>query len=185
MLRTLNPSQYSEKTNRASAMKVIEYVNQATIQILDLEKEKCPARAFMVKPAGASDWEVAILNSSGSEANATEIAELFGEHLKYESDVLDFCDYTAFCDDEKIEGAKLVGQAYIGFEKFENVQDCPAYYIPGEETQIEAPKTFKNGTYETMKCWGKLYIDANGTKAPDVEGQDVFVYGLGESGIVR
>lgn len=185
MIQTLKPEKYSQKTNQASAMKVIEYVNQASVQIMDLEKEKCPARSFMVKPAGTSTWEFAILNDSGSTASAQEVAELFGEHLKYESDILDFCDYTDFCTNDDIKGAKLAGEAYIGFELFDSVDDCPAYYFPGDENQTPAPKITEGGIEQTRKCWGKLYIDANGQKGPDTEGQDIFVFGLAQDGIVR
>lgn len=187
MIGALNPKKYDEKTNTASLMKTLEFISQASVQIMDMEDAKCPARSFMIKPAGSAAWEFAILNSSGSSASAQEVAELFGEHLKYESNIISFCDYTSYCSDSNIKGAKLPNGAYIGFEITSTVQDCPAYRMPYEETDTPAPTKYSKstGTFETAKCWGKLYIDTNGLKSPDTLGQDVYVFGLGENGIEK
>ena len=188
LIQTLNPNRYSEKTNIANARKAIELIKQATSQMIELEKEQIPTGTFMTRPAGSDSWEITILNEDGNDASVEDIVNLFGNYIKYESDVIDFCNFTSFCNNENVKGAKVAGGIYIGFEKFDDtdIDDCPAYYMPNSENQISAPTTLDKTTGEFDKvkqCWGKVYIDVNGIKGPDTEGQDVFVYGLGEYGM--
>ena len=126
------------------------------------------------------------MNSANSDkATSQDLVNLFKNHIKYESDVVNFCDNTSYCSDTNIKGAKVAGGAYIGFSKYDSIKDCPAYYMPGVQGQLSAPKSFTNGASVTKKCWGELYMDVNGIKGPDTIGQDVFVYGLGEYGIEK
>ncbi|MBQ4647071.1 MAG: type II secretion system protein [Candidatus Gastranaerophilales bacterium] len=188
LIQTLKPQKYYEQTNLANAYKAVEIINQATTQITSSEPTQCPTGTFTYKLPGKTDVEFAILKSSGSsEAEVEDIVALFGNHIKYEADSLNFCDFTGFCNDSDIKGARIAGGIYIGFEKFSEVDDCPDYFTPGEATKISAPQKYNplTNTQSPVQCWGKVYIDVNGTKGPDTEGQDVFVYGLGEFGIVK
>lgn len=188
LMVSVRPDKFRDETNLANARKAIEFINQASASIMDLEKEQCPAGKFMVKPAGAATWEFALLDSEGKEADSDDIAELFGNHLKYETSVGDFCAATGNCiEDVTISGAKVIGDVYIGFEKFEDIQDCPAYRIPGESADTSAPTKFnpKTGAQEALQCWGRLYIDVDYKDTRNTIGQDLYIYGLGENGIVR
>ena len=188
LIQTLNPNRYSEKTNIANARKGLELIKQASAQMLGLEKEQLPTSSYMIKMPGSDKWELSILNESKTDATTEDLVNLFGKYIKFESDVINFCDYTSFCDNEEIKGARVAGGIYIGFEMFDenDIDDCPAYYMPNVENQIDAPHTMDKttGEFDEIKqCWGKVYIDVNGTKGPDEEGKDVFVYGLGEYGV--
>lgn len=185
MVQAINPKKFNEKTNKASGIKAINFVEQACAQILDLETTQAPASRFMVKPAGGS-WEFAIYNTDGTtSADSLALATLFGNHLKYESGILNFCDNTSYCSDTSIQGARVAGGVYIGFEKLNSIVSCPAYRMPGETTDNPAPQEFDNGSYTAKQCWGKLYVDVNGKDAPNQYGQDVFIYGLGEYGLEK
>lgn len=183
ILRTIKPSDYDEKANIAHGQKLFANIENAAVQLLANETTQCPAGSFMVKPAGGS-FEFATKKADGTAADAAAIVDLFGGYLKYETESLNFCDYTASCSDT-ISGAKLAGGAYIGFVKYDSIKDCPEYFIAGDETKHPAPKSFDNGAFVNKKCWGEVRIDVNGKKGPDTEGKDVFIYGLGEYGIEK
>ena len=186
MTTTLKPKKYSEQANIAQAQKTLTLVEQIMVQITQNEPVQCPDGKFMVKPAGTTIWEFAIKKADGvSEANSQDLVTLFSKHIKYETGVLNFCDYTNSCSDDEIKGAKIAGGAYIGFYKYSNVGDCPSYYIAGEETQYSAPTRFVDGVQEARQCWGEIHIDVNGLNGQDELGKDVFVYGLGEYTIER
>lgn len=170
MIKNVKTKDFTEKTYIASAFKAFESVQQASVKIRDSETESCPTGSFMVNVAG--DWEYTLVNSSGINANTEEVLNLYGNYLKFENIGINFCDYTSFCSDEEIKGAKLPGNMYIGFEVTE-IEDCPDYYMPNTATII-------NGS---GKCWGKLYVDVDGTKGPNTLGKDVYVIGLNESGL--
>lgn len=179
MIQTINPKKFDEKANQANAIKAINFIEQACAQILDLETTQVPASRFMVKPAGGS-WEYA-----STATTSSALVALFGNHLKYESGEVNFCDNTSYCSDTKIKGARVAGGIYIGFEILGEIKPCPAYRMPGESADNPAPQVFNNGSYTAKQCWGKLYIDVNGKDAPNTYGKDVFVYGLGEYGIEK
>lgn len=188
MITTIKPNKYREDINLANARKAIEFINQASVQIMDLEKDRCPSRAFMVKPAGTSTWEFDVLDEDGDAADADAVAALFGDYIKYETDVIDFCAATSACPSGVIaKGARVAGDIYIGFEKFASIQDCPGYRLPGETTDTAAPTRLnvRTGNQEAVKCWGKVYIDVDYKDTRNLVGDDLYVYGLGETGIAK
>ena len=188
MFTNLKGQNFSEKETTAKITKVLNFIEQANSQILEIENIQCPMNAFMVKPSGATDWEFAIYNTSGSSlATTSEIINLYEKYIKYETNVLNFCDYTGYCSSNSIIGAKVSGDIYFGIEKFNSISDCSSYRMPNETTDNPAPTKFnpKTGTNDKVKCWGKLYVDINGTKDPNTYGDDVFIFNLGQYGIVK
>ena len=188
MLTAIKGQNFSEKERTAKITKVLNFIEQANSSIIELENKQCPTGSFMIKPAGATSWEFSIYNPSGSAlASATEIVNLYEKYIKYETNVLNFCDYTNYCSNNAIIGAKVSGDIYFGIEKFTSISDCSSYRMPNEATDNPAPTKFnpKTGTNDKVKCWGKLYIDINGTQDPNTYGDDVFIFNLGEYGIVK
>lgn len=185
MMVTVKPDKFRKDVNLANARKAIEFINQAAVQILDLEHTQCPSGAFMVKPAGTSAWEF-----DCNTANSTAIATLFGNYIKYETSVIDFCAATGACPSgtaaNTIMGARTTGDIYIGFEKT-NIGNCPAYRIPGETTDTAVPTKLnvRTGNPELVQCWGKVYIDVDYKDKRNTIGDDLYVYGLGQYGIVK
>ncbi len=191
MMVTVRPDKFREDVNLANARKAIEFINQAAVQIMDLEHVQCPSSAFMVKPAGTSTWEFDLLDEDGDAADSEAIAALFGNYMKYETGIVDFCAATGACPSgtaaNTIMGARTTGDIYIGFEKFANIGNCPAYRIPGETTDTAAPKSLnvRTGDQESVQCWGKIYIDVDYKDTRNIIGDDLYVYGLGQYGIVK
>lgn len=191
MMVTVKPDKFREDINLANARKAIEFINQAAVQIMDLERIQCPSRAFMVKPAGLATWEFDLLDEDGDPADSEAIAALFGNYIKYETGIIDFCAATEACADgttaNTIMGARTTGDIYIGFEKFDNIEDCPAYRIPGEITDTAAPTKLnvRTGNQDAVQCWGKIYIDVDYKDTRNIIGDDLYIYGLGETGIVK
>jgi len=181
MIQAFNPKKYQEKTNKAAALKAIEFTNQATAQMLDNE-DNFPTASWMIKTGGLNSWEY-----TSTATTSTDIIGLYEEFLKFEGGVINFCDKSGYCDDDKIKGAKVAGGTYFGIEKFDAITDCPSYRMPYEETDSPAPSEFdpKTATYTTKKCWGKVYLDINGSSGPDELGKDVYVFGMGEFGLER
>ena len=171
MIKNIKTKDFTEKGYIASAYKALESVQQASLQICELETTSCPMQSYMVNVAG--DWEYTIVNASGTNANTEEILNLYDNYLKLEDTGINFCDYTPYCNSDSIKGAKIAGNGYIGFEVTE-VQTCPDYYLPNSTTLMKGEG----------KCWGKFYFDADGKKGPNELGKDVFVFGLGERGLV-
>lgn len=187
LLTTINNKSLDDKTSIAQAYKVLDSFEQASAKIRDMEPDKCPTGAFIAEVTGS--YEFALINSDGTTMNTAQVYELYSKYLKFSNtSPIDFCANTGYCtlvneaaeDDEdkidtnNIKGAKLPTGAYIGFE-VTGIADCPDYYLP----EYEDIKTGEG------KCWGKLYVDTNGTKEPNELGKDVFIFGLGEGGIVR
>ena len=184
ILQTVKPNTYDDKTNTAHAQKIYATLDNAAAQIIANERVQCPEGRFMVRPAGGS-WEFVTKKTNGTDnADAAALVSLFGKYIKYEIDSLNFCDYTTACNSD-IEGAKVVGGAYIGFTVYSDITDCPAYYVPGDNVQHPAPTMFEGGSMVNKKCWGEVRVDVNGIKGPDIVGNDVFTFGLGELGIER
>lgn len=185
MIRVLKPDAHNEKAYYAKAQKMINVLDEMFLNIANNEKTQCPASKYMVKLSG-SDWEFATMKSDGVNLIDSEgLVNLFSNYIKYEVDLLDFCDYSTICSSEDIKGAKVAGGTYIGFNIYENIKDCPAYRLPGAQEEMPAPKEFVNGVFQTKKCWGEVYIDVDGKKSEDTIGKDTFVLGLGEFGIEK
>ncbi len=170
MVQNVKTKDFKEQGYIANALKIAENIQQASLKIREIEKTNCPMASFMVDIMGT--WEYALINSSGNNATASDVINLYAKYIKFENTGLKFCDYTSYCSDDKIIGAKVPPESYIGIEVI-SVSDCPSYYIPGSTTT----------TPGKGKCWGKLYIDVDGNKGPNQLGKDVFVYGLNEIGV--
>lgn len=170
MVQNVKTKDFTEKGYVANALKIIENVQQASLKIREIEKTNCPMASFMINIMDT--WEYALVNSSGNSASATDVINLYAKYLKFENKGLKFCDYTSYCSNDNIIGAKIPPGSYIGIE-ITSIANCPSYYVPGSTTT----------TPGKGKCWGKLYIDVDGNKGPNQHGKDVFVYGLNEIGI--
>lgn len=187
MLNSFKSKDYKEETNKILAKKTISQFEQATTDMINKNKDNFPAGSWMVKVPGASDYIFAVKKSgSSTDASATDIINLYENYLKYETSVINFCDYSDVCTSSEIKGARLAGGVYFGIEKTD-IEDCPAYRLFEENRIYETPKKYniKTKEYEPKKCWGKLYIDVNGSDIPNIEGEDIFVFGMGEYGIER
>ncbi|MBR5304698.1 MAG: prepilin-type N-terminal cleavage/methylation domain-containing protein [Candidatus Gastranaerophilales bacterium] len=184
-LKVLKPDAYKEKAYIAQGQKIISVLDGAFFQIMHSEKKQCPLSKYMAKPIGGN-WEFTIMEPDGvSLANSEALVNLFAKHIKYEIDNLDFCDYSSICSSDAIKGAKLAGGTYIGFNIYEDIEDCPSYRLPGVPEEISAPSEYVDNVQQTKKCWGEIYIDLDGKKGADVIGQDAFILGLGEYGIEK
>ena len=190
MIKNIRLDEYSQKELIANGQKAIQFVEQGFTQIKAQEAENCPTHTFMHKVGGT--YEYTLFSSGGNYASASDVISMLENHLKTESTGFQFCSNTSYCSNTEIVGAKMPGDIYIGVEVLMSSTsttptDCPQYYMPGETTPSPAPTVFNKstGNFETDKCWGKVYIDTNGTKGPDALGQDVFVFGLNSQGVAR
>ena len=172
--------------------KMMGVFEKASAQIRDLEHELCPTNSFMSKLPG-STYEFSLVNETGSEATSEDVVNLFGKYLKYQDDVADFCTYSDYCttaglSEGKIFGAGIGGDIYFGIEILDDIDDCPSYRMPNDETgptKFNPKYTNDDDKDEEVQCWGKLYIDVNGKNPSNTYGDDVYVFGLGEFGIVK
>lgn len=186
VIRNIKHQDYTLKAQTILAQKIVRNVEEAIVRILEAEKTQCPSGKFMVKPVGY-DWEFATKKTDGTTAaNSTALVELFGKYLKYDSGVINFCDMSS-CSSTSIKGAKLAGGGYIGIEILSSISDCAEYSLPGTDETLPAPVEFMNGSMQTKKCWGKLYINTTkvGSSSDIVTGQEEFILNLGEYGIEK
>jgi len=202
MITILDKSSMDEDINTAKAYQAFEAVQQGSAKILSTETiynadegtAYCPEGKFLTKvlasnTATATDrytYEYAIVKGADASTAATkaDVLELYKKYIRFDDRKADlnFCTYSNYCDstNTNITGGKLAGTTYIGFEVFGDtaLQDCPnTYYLPQSGELI----TKTEGT--TGKCWGKVYVDVDGKKGEGALGKDVFIWGLGESGI--
>lgn len=183
LARVMKSNNYKEKGNTLMAYKAIETVSSVSSQIRQTETEVLPTGKFMIKNAGGT-YEYAVLSTDGGGklAPVTELAGMFGDYMKKDGSVINFCSVSGACSNNNIKGFRLPGDLYIGFELFSAPADCPSFYMPDNKTTaISAGKNF-DGT--TKKCWGKLYIDTNGAKGPNTLNEDYYVFGMDENGVV-
>ena len=188
ILKNVRPDNMKPKEMTAMAFKAIRAVEHAMGSVMEIDKTNCPMGTFLVKKAGTNDFTMQLYDNSGNSIDATEVANLFGKYIKYETTVGDFCNNTPYCSGSTIKGAKISGtKMFIGYEVFSSLANCPTYRLPDETSDFPAPTRYNSntGTYETAKCWGKFYVDVNGMDTPNTYGQDVFVFGMGEKGIAR
>ena len=187
VLKNIKLSSYEEKSTITKALKAMDAIEQASYHIRDFEQNSCPTRSFMENIAGK--YTYTLMNNKGNKpANASDIVALYGKYIRYQNTSLNFCEYSGYCNNNTaIKGAKLVGGTYIGFENKANIFNCPKYYLPNDSTKLNTPTmlNLKNGNMEASKCWGNVYIDVNGEKAPNTLGKDVFVFGLNGMGIAK
>lgn len=188
IFKNIRPNKMKDKEMVALAFKGIRVVEHAMSNVMEIDKANCPMGTFLVKKAGTNDFTMQLKDNSGGSISATELFNLFGKYIRYETGVGNFCDNTPYCSNSSVKGAKISGtNMYIGYEVFSSLANCPTYRLPNETSDSPAPTRYnKNtGTYETAKCWGKVYIDVNGMDTPNTYGKDVFIFGMGENGIAR
>lgn len=178
LLGNLKIDRFNEKSYIAQGYKVLESYDQASIKIREVEREKCPMASFIAQAPGENS--LGLINDDGDEMNLDEVYSLYGDYIKYvNSSKISFCSNTTYCttadlNDKDIAGAKLPTGAYVGLQ-LTGITTCPSYYIPGESTL----KT------STELCWAKIYVDANGIEKPNELGKDIFVFGLGDQGVIH
>lgn len=190
MLNSLNPNKSREKLDKIAAQKAIALFEETTVQMLEKHKTNFPLGAWMAEGVN-NTWEfVTYKDGDGNEAESIDIVDFYKEYIEFDSDVIDFCDFTELeaCDDKNIKGAKLPNGVYFGIEKFDSADTtCPQYYLPQDNSLYLNPVQFdsKTNNFIEKKCWGKIYFDINGPKAPNEEGKDIFIYGMGEYGLEK
>lgn len=173
MLLNIKPEMFNKKSNIASAYKAIDEFEKASQKMREKETQAVPSGDFMTKVL--DEYEYAIINDDGTTKDATQVLQLFSKYMKIENVGEEFCDNTGYCSSgESYAGAKLTSQIHVGLEVLEKIEDCPIPKIPLDPDAILP---------ERGKCWGKLYIDTNGTDKPNEEGEDVFIFGLNEKGV--
>lgn len=183
-LNNLNNNGLKEKELQANVYKTVQEFQTASAKILEVETEKCPTGQFVAEIMGEEEY--AIYNSPSVLATTSEVLSLFADYLRMENQGLNFCSFTSafnetYCasSQDNIKGAKISDNIYIGIEVIADastgaLQDCPSYYRVNPNEEVTG----------SGKCWGRLYVDVNGSKEPNAYGQDAFVFGLGKSGII-
>lgn len=183
-LRNLNSNNFQKKEFQANAYKAVQEFQSASVKVREIEVEKCPTSEFTTEIMGEPEYS--IYDSPSVLANTDQVLALYGNYLKMENAGLKFCNYTgAFADSycstgkDKIKGAKISDNMYIGLEVIADTAtgvlgDCPSYYRVNPNEEVTG----------VGKCWGRLYVDTNGKKQPNVYGQDAFVFGLNASGVI-
>lgn len=178
-----------EKAMIANSLKTIEAVDQAMTKIREIDKTNCPMGNFIIKQAGKGTYSYELKNNAGTaKADASDVINMIARYMRFEGTIGSFCLKTPYCTNTNIKGAKLAGtDIYVGVEILSDISDCPTYRMPNDATIYPAPTKInkKTNASETAKCWGKLYIDVNGANEPNTLGEDVFEFGLDESGIAR
>lgn len=186
MMVTIDKKGMDEDLGKAKAYQAFEAIQQASAKLLSTETTLCPEGRFLTKILGTSstgsNYEYAFLNDSGEDASTDDVLSVYNKYIRFEKKDLNFCSYSNYCESSNtnIKGGRIVGNIYIGFEVYGDtaLQDCPnTYYLPESEEMV----TKTAGT--TGKCWGNVYVDTDGPKGEGALGKDVFVWGLGETGI--
>jgi len=191
-----------EQRQQAEAFKALHDYSDITLKLILTHPENFPIGAMMRKSGETYSYE--IYKSQDDEdgnsvkADAKYLLDLYSGFTKFKktkafnkstSTVTDIklCDVTScseigVSDDSNIATANWFNDVYIALQvgnNGESIFDCPSYYYPGVEEEI----VFDENNLKS--CWGKLYIDTNGKKAPNKKGQDIFVFGLAEMGIAK
>lgn len=177
LISNLKIDRFNEKSLIAQGHKVMQSYDQASIKIREVETKKCPLASFIAQAPGENS--LGLVGADG-EMTLDEVYNLYGNYIKYVNpSKLSFCNNTTYCttaslDDKTIAGAKLPTGAYVGIQLMK-IDTCPDYYIPGENTIKKSSEL----------CWAKLYVDANGKEEPNQLGKDIFIFGIGDQGVVH
>lgn len=193
MIKNIKTDTFKDKELKAGAVKVVNDFNIASMKIREIEHDKCPNAAFMVK--AGNDWVYTL-----TEKDADKVLDLYGEYLKFDkprSGYYNFCEHTGGLKDAdckgsaNIAGIRLAGDIYVGLKmNLENdvPKDCPtSYYRINTAAKDETPGVQNQNDEVTIsgeKCWAKLYMDINGNAGPNEVGQDIFVYGMNAEGVL-
>jgi len=167
-----------KKTDKLVQYKVLNIVEEASKKLLNTPGN-CPSGKFMEQVVGS--WDLTTYKGGSVISTSTDIYDIFKKYIKFRNGGVEFCNHTPYCSTTGIVGGYLSGNILIGFQKMSSISDCPSAYQPTSTNKV-ALEEF-DGT--KTKCWAKLYIDTNGNKGPNTEGNDVFIYGLKDSGVAR
>ena len=207
-MKNLRTKDIEAKTFAANTFKVMEFMQQASTKIMGSEPDLCPDGAFITRVlmsnAGALsnrtnpyEYEYSFYSDVSNEkfANTNDTLNAFGNYLRFEKRDFYFCEHSKYCETANIpintnlpiKGAKIAGNIYIGFQVYANsassLHNCPTkYYLPNHNAPYTPIEVNKNEN-EVRKCWGNFYVDLDGIKGNGVLGQDVFMWGLGTSGL--
>lgn len=187
---------FKEKQRRAEAYKVFSNFSHITAKLLESYPENFPSGALMYPVAGTYNY--GIYNDDGEVANESDIVDIYSKLAQFKKSkvkdpetgemvALNFCNYSdcealGLKEDVEIPGALWFSNVYIGFLKNPSdklIDECPSYFSPEHDEEISFPDDSKK------YCWGKLYVDTNGKSGPNTLGQDVYIFGLDETGIAR
>lgn len=192
MLKSISDQNFNEKEYALKAHKAIRLIDEASAQIIQSESEWLPTGAFMTKSTGS--WEYAVCTAPSScttLASSSQIINLFRRYIKFENTYPGTYKnfYTGYDIPDGSSGGIIQGKIYVGFENNANntIKACPdEVYIPTSE-QKNGTDFVVSSTIDTSNknCWGKVYIDTNGNKGPNELGKDIYVFGMGEFGIVK
>jgi len=198
MIKSAKNSKTDERERIAKAFKAIEAFDYASSQICELDAN-CPFGKFMVanktkrSTSTGDDGKLKVTYTytyakSVTVDSSAALRNLYAKYIKFEKTYDDFCTYSGYCSSGAYPGGKISGDIHVGLELLSSISDCPNYYMPdpsGSEPSTPSEITVQDrlDTGAKPKCWGKLYIDVNGTDAPNTLGKDVFVFGLDEKGV--
>ncbi len=185
MLSAIRRGDIDSKTQTASLYKAIDVLEEASANIIANETTSLPTSTFITTVVGKPTFTTYKKDDSTKEAQIADIFDMYKTYIKFEK-ADGFCKYTQYCSDTTTLGGKLTGDIALGFQKYDSIKDCPAVYQPESNTKV-TKKVYNKNTQnmDNAKCWGQVYIDVNGIKAPNTEGADVFIYGLDATGIAR
>ena len=179
MVKNINSKDFKEKTNYSKALKVIEMVDQAAMQIRETDKTRCPMGSFMVDVLGTPEF--AFYQSGTTFVTDSNVRTIFGDYLKYETTATR--GYAAIDSSyTSIPSAKLPGDIWVGFKVLASSStpvDCAAYKLPNQNGEV------KDMPANGKKCWGMLLVDVNGDETPNEYGKDVFTFYFDENGLLH
>ena len=176
--RNFKPDELHKKTDKLTQLKVINLIDEASKKLMN-NADNCPTGKFMEQVVGT--WDLTTYKSGSVISSSVDIYDIFKKYIKFRNGGVEFCNHTPYCSATGIVGGHLSGNILIGFEKMSSIENCPTIYLPGNTSKTTL--TEFDGT--RTKCWAKLYIDTNGNKGPNTEGEDVFIYGIKEDGIAK
>ncbi len=180
LVTSLKTGDIWEKSYMAQAYKAMINFDDVSSKIREIESTNVPTRSF-IEPV-MDGYEFTIINSNGGNASSNDVYNLYKKYIRFtNSSAINFCSNTTYCPGKNIPGGKLPSGAYIGIE-VTGIKDCPSYYMPVHKDKKDKELGQIPGK---GKCWGLLYVDANGTQAPNTLGRDIFVFGLDAAGVAR
>ncbi len=192
-ISTMDTKNFYQKSYLASARKIINEFDQASLKIRD-NKDNCPEGVFIVDITNSSAEAVHTLNTGNIVGTYKRYTKILNESSNICSTAT---SNTSMCPSGATRpGGKLPSGAYIAFEIFSSLSTCK-YYDLEKMVQMQkdketinmstAPMLSASSRIDTLssktKCWGRLWVDMNGKTAPNIEGQDVFGFYLGSQGV--
>lgn len=179
LLANIKTDSYQQKANVSMARKIVSNFQNASLSIIEAEKDNCPMGAFILEVT-RDNKIFGLIDETKADADIEDVLDLYGKYLKFEQQGLKFCDNTTYCSDNSILGAKF-GKAYVGIKMTTDLPTCPNYKIPDPNAKSGDDIEETEGKGE---CWATLYIDTNGQEGPNVYGEDVYLFGMDATGVV-